>query len=675
MSTPIAVTVTNGKQALPVDQNLDANDVVSDIPYITFPPFPEPPQGVVITPFDKFKPAGIKIEANESPDYVELDGQRLPTVGLLVKHSLTESEQKKKKKPKTTVTAGGVVRRYIWFEEWELSEHLRRTTTPIDPSHSRVDRLHQASQDFKSSRSWPPLTSGVQQLWDAFRLYLGIIASIHPPMSRKRAQMMQQMAVATVSEEEDEDEEFLNPKPKEQKIAMLDDEEVRTMQEQEQMPKDEAAEEARLTRRENAREARDLRLDAFLNDPETNLKIFLSSYFRDKGFIWSEQRARDAPILVAFFLNFLLRNRVLPEPEHEKGLRKALAVAEQAKKELPATFVIGKALPDKFSTGCEELWGNMNEGLLWQDVNGGSSDKDEPDAKRRKVDETAQKQPQEREEDKALKEAVGEADIEVLGPDVVMSLENEVKKDTDAGDANVNGLDDNAWGDPGADASAGGWGEPNVTADNSWAMDSASTWDTTPKPNPLMSFLGPTLLPLTHTTGVVERSTRRIISVTPVGEKGKLKKKKGKTNVELLEDELSGRLAKMVLAPWPGWDEHERSEINKPLILPDSRGAVLTEEVNSAAIDVREASKLHNPLKDDITVLLDPGVADKIIVGMGLHATWVQIARQDLNSAKEIGLSNSTRGGKGGPGEVGKPTQFWYMEQLVAILPSYHTEA
>ena len=40
---------------------------------------------------------------------------------------------------------------------------------------------------------------------------------------------------------------------------------------------------------------------------------------------------RDGPILIGFWLNFLLRNRVLPEPEHEKGLRKALLVVEQAR--------------------------------------------------------------------------------------------------------------------------------------------------------------------------------------------------------------------------------------------------------------------------------------------------------------------------------------------------------
>ena len=74
----------------------------------------------------------------------------------------------------------------------------------------------------------------------------------------------------------------------------------------------------------------------------------------------SERTCTDGPILVRFFLNFVLRNRVFPELE--KPLRKAVAVTETASRELPQTFVISKAVPeDAFSKGCELLFGSMTD--------------------------------------------------------------------------------------------------------------------------------------------------------------------------------------------------------------------------------------------------------------------------------------------------------------------------
>lgn len=35
-------------------------------------------------------------------------------------------------------------------------------------------------------------------------------------------------------------------------------------------------------------EAKELKMDAFLNDPESSMKIFFSSYYKDKGLFWYE---------------------------------------------------------------------------------------------------------------------------------------------------------------------------------------------------------------------------------------------------------------------------------------------------------------------------------------------------------------------------------------------------
>lgn len=97
-----------------------------EAPWLTFPPFPEPPPGVTLIPFSEFKPNGLylRMDDDQGP---EIDPLGIPTVTLGVKHALTEEEQtRKKKKKKTTIKAGGVVRKLLWFEEWEEGEHMRR---------------------------------------------------------------------------------------------------------------------------------------------------------------------------------------------------------------------------------------------------------------------------------------------------------------------------------------------------------------------------------------------------------------------------------------------------------------------------------------------------------------------------------------------------------------------
>ncbi|CCL98262.1 uncharacterized protein FIBRA_00256 [Fibroporia radiculosa] len=680
MSTPIDVTITNSRCPLPPEPTA----LPVDAPFIRFPPFPTPPIGATVAPFKSFKPCGIRIVDNLPENYVEIDGQGIPTAELRVKHDLTESELKRKRKSKTVTTSDGSVRRAMWYEEWDATESTRRTITPIDPSQTRADRLHQASQDFKATRTWPPPTAGLSQLWDAFRLYVGIISSIQPPASRKRLQQMQAaQAAADADEDDDDDDDFATVEPQERQVAMVDEQQARAIVDerlaQTKMPQ---MDEERQLRRENFREAKESRMDAFFNDTETNIKIFLSSHFRDKGLIWSEQRCRDAPILLRFFLEFLLRNRVLPEPEHEKGLRRAVLVTELARKELPTTFVIGKALPDEFSSGCEALWGNMTNDSLWSVLNQSENSKEEPEAKRRKVEDVEKK------EVDVMKEVLGEANIEVLTPEVVKGFEQEVLKDHATAEVNVDGAQNADWGDAGW-GKASGWDNADAPANEGWTEpatdtwnDSGSSWDIAPTPNPLMSFLGPAILPLTHTTGVIERSTRRIVAITPapVSAKGPpAKKKKGKSGTELVEDELQTRFAKLTLAPWAGWDLYERSEISLPMILRDSRGAVVTEQgqdTMDTSTDTNPNPALHDPYKDEIAILITPSAAEKVVVGMGISATWIQIARQDLKGVDWTDEQTvPTKKGKGGLGEAGEPTRFWYMEQLISILPSYHTEA
>lgn len=98
------------------------------VPLIRFPPFPEIPEGVSIIPFSQFRPKGIRKRVAPHPDYPELDGYGRPTAKLKVVHASTSSDKWKKKKRRLGEGDDGVVRRYVWYEEWAKEEDNRKTS-------------------------------------------------------------------------------------------------------------------------------------------------------------------------------------------------------------------------------------------------------------------------------------------------------------------------------------------------------------------------------------------------------------------------------------------------------------------------------------------------------------------------------------------------------------------
>ncbi|KAI0638537.1 hypothetical protein C8Q77DRAFT_439030 [Trametes polyzona] len=565
----------------------------------------------------------------------------------------------------------------------------------VHRSLPRIDRLHQTAYDFKHGR---PLAQNqdVSHLWDRWRLYIGLISGLQNPVSRKKKAAIRDalsaMAEAPADDDDDEEDEMPNARPpKEANVVVTNDEDVPAQQLPPGQPKPGVTEEQRQQRREYYREVRDTKMDRFLNDPETAVKIFLSGYYRDRGMSFSERFCRDGPILIQFFLNFLIRNRVLPESE--KDLRKAVAVTEQAKLELPQSFVISRAIPDDFSEGCEILYGTMTHNNAWQtrrDEEGAESAESEPDAKRQKMETSA--------ETAVLQEAAGSEEIEVVTPDGVRAMEQDAKnvsvdvnREQAAGPAWT-------WGDDATDgnAAATASGEGNA-ASQSWgdmnaewgAPDDPTIWDPTPKTNPLTALLGPTRLPLTHTTGVIERSTRRVKSVTlPAKAAPPLGKKRGTPGdaAEAVERDLEARFAQVALIPWHEWDTYDKADVTKPRILPDSRGPVVEDQTPPAsdsapAVDAQQnvpGWPPHNPFEDEITLLVEPSTAATLLLGTGIEATWVQLARVDPNVPFEADDTETVYGArktrKGGPGEPVAPSKFWYMEQVLSVLPSFHTE-
>ena len=85
---------------------------------LRFPPFPEPPDGVTLTPFTAFRPSGIRVPMDDDDaaqqQHVELDGLGIPTIALRVKHVADISEKKKKRKKKS-----GRLRTHPFLRRWQ----------------------------------------------------------------------------------------------------------------------------------------------------------------------------------------------------------------------------------------------------------------------------------------------------------------------------------------------------------------------------------------------------------------------------------------------------------------------------------------------------------------------------------------------------------------------------
>lgn len=167
---------------------------------LRFPPFPAVPDGVELIPFHSFRPSGIRVPIDDDDDeydgrqvseVIERDGLGIPTIPLRVKHATDNMEKKKKRKKKAGAAKQQVQvapeRPKTWWELWEEFEDIRRNAYDASVSVSSlyvllflalndgnryvapIDRLSLAGEDFKSGRTWPTTTQGVQHVWDIVR--------------------------------------------------------------------------------------------------------------------------------------------------------------------------------------------------------------------------------------------------------------------------------------------------------------------------------------------------------------------------------------------------------------------------------------------------------------------------------------------------------------------------
>ncbi|KAJ7772438.1 hypothetical protein B0H16DRAFT_1714640 [Mycena metata] len=701
---------------------------------LRFPPFPVVPEGVTIVPFEAFQEHGIQIRLLDEPDEedVEKDGLGIPTVPLRVKHDTDVSKTNPNRKRKTAKELAAAARagvRKEWWEDWDEGEDLRNHG-PYNMNSARVDRFHQAASDFQRYRKFPPISTNVQWLWDQFRIYSGLLGTT--PVWQKASEKATQEAAAAASaagggepsddDFSDDDNPDSDPQSKSSRVqgggekrfpprlrprapyelygkppaVVEDNEEIKTLL-------------------DGARAAKEERAAQFLDDPARAVRVFLSSYMRNQGIVYADRNLVYTPHLMRFFVNYLLRNRVFSDDKAaERSLKSALDTIDAAAVELPLTAKLAKALPDDFSAACKAWWGRRVDG--------------EPETGA--------------EVDTAFESALKEENVEVIRQADV-PLPPPSTDDDDDLDAPPDSLPAPETA-PETEEHGAAYDPASFTPIPAPAPEDAAAWenggeapnpvsDWAPPPAPSLAALGLSALERSHTPGVVEWSVRRVKAIhfpaTPAAESGAAVPVKQEnadaeavvTDVdpEAVERALEGKLARVVMGPWLGWDVPSASTPGVdsragatgaetvPRILASSRGAVVLPSapaVPAAASPPPSSTdadpvapaphapaqvqlgpgglKPHDPLKDEVTLLLDPDIARTLVVGMGIGATWVQLARlQDLPAASTAS-SGATEGVEngGGGGKKKKLTKaqkerralrYWYIDEQMMVLPSY----
>ncbi|KXN91454.1 hypothetical protein AN958_00716 [Leucoagaricus sp. SymC.cos] len=638
--TTITVSVTSNQSQLPATA-MSSRGTTEFL--VRFPPFPPVPEGVQIIPFKEFKEGGIRVQPGEDRE-TEVDACGVPTVALSSIHSTdwckTETKRAKfndnkgrKKKKRRTGGGGNVGPTWMdWEDYWEEREASYRPRNGYDPHALAYDRFCQGAYDFKHLRPWPlaQKQAGPVYVWGEFLRFAGIplasdaatTAKAEEPSSKPKSGDDSDSDIDVDDEDENEPlKGILNP----QQLAAMD-----------------AATKAQA------------RGDAFLADPALMLKVFFSSYARDRGIIWTDVNLTGAPILMRFFINFLIDNKVLPKREenaikHDSTRR----VIELALKELPLTSKLAKVWPDDFHKACKACWGSKAEVFVFsalepiedvvmednggENVSGWANSTDAADT-----------------EGNEGWESGGWTGVSAWGAS------------TDDWDNGVVTVDVDEEGEVTADVvdvDAGSAPEASNEKDNEKAE--SDNWDAF-KPVSLISLLGPIALPITHTTGIVESSLRRIKAVLPPSADTSKFPIVKDVSPDAVEGILRRTFGVVVFEPWVNWNKGEEPHLSMPKILESSRGTVKGENAGGGGEQVANPGALppFDMHKEDINVLIDPAYIDLFSVGMGCLGTWVQLVRvEDLEpqdpKKKKKKKANMER--------------FWYVEESLRVVPSYYT--
>lgn len=356
---------------------------------------------------------------------------------------------------------------------------------------------------------------------------------------------------------------------------------------------------------------------------------FFFAYTRNRlhFVIFRSKHKQDITVrLVSLFLCFLLHHRIFSDTSR---LQTALDFVQLASVEMSLVACIAKVLPDAFHMGCRDCWGSKQETFsLPSGFPGVVQTSTNPGRKRQRLDDSLEKDYGNM-SDRGRQQAV---------PEKRQRLEG---------------------------ATVDKWGEPEVL-NPEWTSDvdlvpavNTSIWQS--QKHSLMPLLGPSALPTTHTTGIVESSMRRISSIlpslpqpTPTSSIGH-----GAPNVEAVECDLVERFARVVLVPWIGSENDDLGYVPQPRILTTSQGTDIGSKQGASSRGP------HDCFTDSITLLVQPGVLPNFKVGMGIGGIWVQLVRQNLvncDSAEWEVEADKQR----------LDTTYWYMDQLTMTIPSFY---
>ncbi|EEB93253.1 hypothetical protein MPER_08120, partial [Moniliophthora perniciosa FA553] len=408
----------------------------------TFPPFPKAPEGVTIVPFKDFEERGIsKAPISEQ----EVDALGIPTVALVKVHDTDKcktSAPPRVKGKHVTVQAVGdqqasIARKKEWWEEWEEVEYTRKVRIDsTDGSYrnwARSDRFKMAIDDFNKNRKWPGPQTNIRAQWDQvgthklvcypdslttyiqFQVYAGSISSTQGEKTKKKDE-----------EEVDDDDDDL-------------DNDERSLG-------DAAQSASTPTEEQNvwessstyASDEKEDKMITFLNDPARGVQVYLSSHMRKQDELTACHPSADRnlfiiPKLLQFFINYLIRNQVLPGKSESAALTKALNIIEIALVELPLTSTLARKLPDNFNSALKEVFKVRKEVDLWSTL----STADEDDASKAQL----------------LDELVQDGKLEIFDQAV------------------INGTSESGW-------ASGGWGDSDSNG-NAWGSgDGTNPWNT-----------------------------------------------------------------------------------------------------------------------------------------------------------------------------------------------------
>lgn len=324
-------------------------------------------------------------------------------------------------------------------------------------------------------------------------------------------------------------------------------------------------------------------------------------------------------------------------------------ILDQALKELPITSKLAKAWPDNFHAACKSCWGSKAQVFVFdlcepmEDIEatagpattdqswGGPADEAAATAENQEPNGWASDWGSGWDVNPATNDtpAVVTVDVDEEG-----EFETRVLEVTEGPDENL------------------------IAAD----VASTDEWDNYEPPS-LFSILGPTALPLTHTTGIVESSVRRIKAIFPPSSDTSKSAVAKDVSAEAVEKTLSRTFGVVVFEPWINWNDGEEPHLSMPKILDSSRGAVKKdgEVVNGG--DVTTVLPLFDPHADPVSVLIDAAHLEFFSVGMACLGTWVQLAR-----AADFEVPDPKKKKK----KNAKMERYWYVEELLRVIPSFY---